>query len=411
MADRPAMRPRRAAAAAICSVQPGFAVATRPGCVASMCAALRSPSSRAASRLDQVVDAGAAAADLLLGERQQLDAGNRAQQIARRLADALRVREVAGVVIRHAHRERMPRRSRRTELGEDLGDVAHARRERARALGPRADRRRAAAPYSFIDDPQPAALTAMRSTPARSNTSIVRRAKARASSSRPACSASAPQHPCSGGATTSQPSAASTLTVASLTRGNDEALHAAGQQADGQPAFADGGRPRRDASRTSDAQRHRRRQREHRAEAREQPLRTQRGALADARALRSNVRLFSWSRFGARRPRARSSGSALLDERPALHRALPASPSGTSAMRRRAGNGNSAKIARAEEAIGERPRIAPFDLPARRFDERRVLHARRARGDARHAAEARVEVADERRASSPRARRAPAFIR
>src|SRR5258708_2137773 len=50
-----------------------------------------------------------------------------------------------------------------------------------------------------------------------------------------------------------------------------------------------------------------------------------------------------------------------------------------------------------EHPIGERTIVAPFDLPARRLDERRVLHARGARGDARHASEARVEMADERR--------------
>ena len=74
-------------------------------------------------------------------------------------------------------------------------------------------------PYSFIDEPHPAAFTATSSTPARSKMAMVRRAKRRASESRPACSASAPQQPCSRGAMTSQPSAARTRTLAALTFG------------------------------------------------------------------------------------------------------------------------------------------------------------------------------------------------
>ena len=61
-----------------------------------------------------------------------------------------------------------------------------------------------------------------------------------------------------------------------------------------------------------------------------------------------------------------------------------------------AGYGKSAKIAprnsRSPSAL-----IAALDLAARRLDERRILHAGRTGGDARHAAETRVEVAHERR--------------
>src|SRR6185503_15404881 len=49
--------------------------------------------------LDQVVDPCAAAADLLFRKRHELEPWDRSQQIARRLADALRVREMTGVVI------------------------------------------------------------------------------------------------------------------------------------------------------------------------------------------------------------------------------------------------------------------------------------------------------------------------
>src|SRR5438034_2562114 len=72
---------------------------------------------------DEIEDAGAAAADVLLGEWQELDAGDRSQEIPRLLPDALGVRQMAGVVIRHPQCERMPRRSGRAELRPDLGDV------------------------------------------------------------------------------------------------------------------------------------------------------------------------------------------------------------------------------------------------------------------------------------------------
>ncbi len=71
-------------------------------------------------------------------------------------------------------------------------------------------------PSSFRCDPQPDVLTTTRSTFA--NASINLRANALPSSRRPACTDSAPQHPC-GGATTSKPSAARTRAVAALTSG------------------------------------------------------------------------------------------------------------------------------------------------------------------------------------------------
>src|SRR3989449_7382656 len=48
----------------------------------------------------------------------------------------------------------------------------------------------------------------------------------------------------------------------------------------------------------------------------------------------------------------------------------------------------------AEQAIGERPGVMTLDLRARRLDQLVVLHARWARGEARHAPEAMVEMAD-----------------
>ncbi len=62
-------------------------------------------------------------------------------------------------------------------------------------------------------------MTTIASTPARSNSAMVRPANLAASAGRPACSDSAPQQPWPGGTITSQPSAASTRAVAALTPG------------------------------------------------------------------------------------------------------------------------------------------------------------------------------------------------
>lgn len=74
-------------------------------------------------------------------------------------------------------------------------------------------------PYSLSWEPQPAALTTTASTSAASKVSMTCRANRTASGSRPACADSAPQQPCRRGATTSQPSLVSTLTVAAFTSG------------------------------------------------------------------------------------------------------------------------------------------------------------------------------------------------
>ena len=70
-------------------------------------------------------------------------------------------------------------------------------------------------------EPQPAELTTIASTPARSNVSIVCRAKAFASASRPECSDSAPQQPWPRGMITSHPSVARTRAVAAFTCGKN----------------------------------------------------------------------------------------------------------------------------------------------------------------------------------------------
>ena len=164
-----------------------------------------------------------------------LDAGNRPQQIARRLADALRVRQVAGVVVRDAQpRSDAAAPAARRAPTTHLGDVAHARRERARALGPRRIvgeqlavllHRRSAAGGVDGDPLDAGALEA----------SIVRRANARASSSRPACSASAPQQPWSARRDHVAAFGGQHVDGRVVHVRKDEPLHAAGQQADRQP--------------------------------------------------------------------------------------------------------------------------------------------------------------------------------
>src|ERR687897_869505 len=87
---------------------------------------------------------------------------------------------------------------------------------KASALSAYSGSSRSRYPYSFIVEPQPAALTITLSNSRSSKVSMVLRAKSRDSSSRPAWVERAPQHPCSG-AMTSQPSAARTRTVAAFT--------------------------------------------------------------------------------------------------------------------------------------------------------------------------------------------------
>ena len=117
-------------------MQPGLAVATTSGCDGGDVCDLPLSQLPRRLRLNQVVDPGAAAAQVLFGERQQLDARNLLQQIARLLADALGVGEVAGVVVGDAQVQRVARRARLAELDQQLVDVAHPRRECPRPRRP-----------------------------------------------------------------------------------------------------------------------------------------------------------------------------------------------------------------------------------------------------------------------------------
>jgi len=82
----------------------------------------------------QVVDARGAAADLPLGRLDQLEPRNRAEERPRLGPKGLGVRQVAGVVIGHPQRQRMPRRPWLAR--KELRDVADLGRESEGALGP-----------------------------------------------------------------------------------------------------------------------------------------------------------------------------------------------------------------------------------------------------------------------------------
>src|SRR5262249_40290289 len=177
-------------------------------------------------RLQQVVHAGRAAARPAVAHLGEFQPGDRAEQIARLLADPLRVGQVTGVVVRGPDRQLVARRppgappawpnnsARNSLRSRTLPLAASARAAQPAELSPARS-----APYSFIAEPQPAELTTIASTPARSNVAMVRRANPAASEARPECSDSAPQQPCPAGMMTSQPSAASTRAVAALTAG------------------------------------------------------------------------------------------------------------------------------------------------------------------------------------------------
>src|SRR6476646_3102697 len=62
--------------------------------------------------LYQIEDPGAAATDVALGQRLNRDPWYRSEQVARLLAHALSVRQMAGVVIGNAQGHGMPRRPR-----------------------------------------------------------------------------------------------------------------------------------------------------------------------------------------------------------------------------------------------------------------------------------------------------------
>ncbi len=141
-----------------------------------------------------------------------------ASSVARLLADALRVCEMTGVVIGHARRDRMAGGARPARAARGVSLTSRTLRENASARdGPGRIvaqqvtvflHRRPAAGGVDGDEVDVRRLEGRQS--ARAQT-------LRACSASPAWSASAPQQPCARGASTSQPSAASTRAVASFT--------------------------------------------------------------------------------------------------------------------------------------------------------------------------------------------------
>ena len=176
-----------------------------------------------------------------------------AQRVARLRSDALRVRQMTGIVVHDRAPNRMPRRPRLAELRQHFRHVANPRREGVRARGPRRIvgeqlavflHRRSAAGGVDDDPVDPGSFRTPRSTGARS---------ARASSSRPACRASAPQHPCCGRRDHVAPFGGQHVDRRGVDLREHEPLHAAGQQADLQPRRADGRRVLGERGAVSDA--------------------------------------------------------------------------------------------------------------------------------------------------------------
>ena len=127
--------PARRSAVATWTRQPGLALAYTWAPVASTWPALRSPSSPGSVGLGDVVDAGAAAADVLLGGLDHRQPGDAPQRDGGRERQPLRVPEMARVLHRHLQVERVARRPR-LDLGEELAQVAHPGGERGRPLRP-----------------------------------------------------------------------------------------------------------------------------------------------------------------------------------------------------------------------------------------------------------------------------------
>ena len=90
--------------------------------------------------LHQVVDPSRAAAGAAVGDVDQRDAGDAAQQGARLGRDSLGVAEVARVVVGDRQLQLGPWRDR-PEFGQELAEVANPAAERRSPLGPEPDRR------------------------------------------------------------------------------------------------------------------------------------------------------------------------------------------------------------------------------------------------------------------------------
>ena len=214
--------------AGICSAQPGLAATTASAPVASRFVRLAPAElARPGLGLEQVVDARPTRSrSPTRRARRSSSPGMRAQQLARLLAHALGVGQVAGVVVGHAHaapagarraaRARPGSRSRRATLSANacgaLGPLGVVAQQVAVVL-----HRRAAA--GGVDhDPVEALERLDRRSRARGRACPRRRALQRAAAA------------AGRGRPTSQPSAASRRTVAALTLAEEHALDAALQR-------------------------------------------------------------------------------------------------------------------------------------------------------------------------------------
>src|SRR5215218_10399807 len=230
-------------------------------------------------------------------------------------------------------------------------DRSRTRSEKAAARSAQAGSSRSRWPYSFMAEPQPAALTTTWSTPAASKVSMAALANAWASASRPACRLRAPQQPWPAGATTSQPSAARTRAVAALTSGKNTRWT--------QPvSIPTRRRGRGDLGHLLAG-----------AEGRGQPLHG--GQAPGQQSLQQ-----------ARPPGQAGQARALVEAQGAAQQPQPPWV------------GEQPEAQGPEGPVAARARVAALDLLAGGLDQLAVLDPGRAGGDAGHAAQALVEVAD-----------------
>ena len=281
---------------------------------------------------------------------------------SRRLAaDALGVREVAGVVVGHGHRRadaaRRPCPARR---GTPRRRGRRAARRAARSAYCSSSASRSA--YSFIVEPHPAALTTTRSTPARSKTSTSLRAKSRGLLGPAGVLAQRAAATLRAGGDDVEALGGEHPRRRGVDAGEELALDAAEQHADGAAARA----PRRRVLGHPLGAGDRGGERFHGGQLRGQ-------ALQRAAQPRRQARLLP----GAQRAAQRAQPPRVREE---------------------------AEDRRAQGPLGRRAVVVALDLRARRLDELVVLHAGRARRHARHAARGRRRSARPSSRSSARPR-------
>ena len=115
--------------------QPGLAETTASGFGGEEVGDLAIPELVGGLRLDEVVDTGGSAAERGLGDLDDIESGDGGEQLAGLAEDALRVPEMAGIVVGDAEGKGVAGGGGR-ELAEDLGDVAAFGGEVAGADGP-----------------------------------------------------------------------------------------------------------------------------------------------------------------------------------------------------------------------------------------------------------------------------------